>query len=64
MLSEGSYEEETLAEMFGLNRATFSRFAGSQWRSSGKTVPDLWRNLAETLARHSAFVETARQAGV
>lgn len=64
-LGEGVYEEKRLAQAFGLSGATFSRFAGSRWRShlSGK-IPDLWANTAQTLAGHRQFVEAAVEAGV
>jgi len=64
-LSEERYEEQALARAFGLSKATLSRFAGSRWRlgRSGR-VPDLWLNVAQTLAGHSRFVELARDAGV
>lgn len=63
-LSDGNYEEKALAEAFGLSRPTFSRFAGSQWRRSEGAVPDLWKNVAQTLAQHELFTEAARNAGV
>ena len=63
-VSEGAYEEKALAERFGLSRPTFTRFAGSRWRSGKAGIPDLWRNVAHTLAGHKAFIETARQAGL
>ena len=57
--------EISLAEAFGLSQATLSRFAGSRWRSGARTrLPDLWRNVAQTLARHTAFIEMAEKAGV
>ena len=64
-LCEGVYQEKKLAQAFGLSGATFSRFAGSRWRShaSGR-IPDLWANTAHTLAGHQQFVETAVEAGV
>lgn len=64
-LSEEAYEEKRIADTFGLSRATFSRFAGSRWKtgSSGE-IPDLWANTAQTLAGHGRFVEAAEEAGV
>ena len=58
------YEEKAVAEAFGLSRSTFSRFAGARWGKDGADVPDLWRNVAQTLSRHRPFVEAAREAGV
>jgi hypothetical protein len=68
-IDAGAYKDGSLAAEFGLNKATFSRFAGSRWHrgaadSRGPTVPDLWRNTAHTLARHPAFVAAAREADV
>lgn len=64
-LSRDQYEEGKLARAFGLSKATFSRFAGSQWGSgdSGR-IPDLWANTAQTLAAHRPFVEAAQEAGI
>lgn len=64
-LEEGSYTEQSIAESFDLDKATFSRFAGTHWRSKEKaTVPDLWRNFAHMLAREPQFAETCERAGV
>ena len=64
-LNEEAYEEKRLADAFGLSRATFSRFAGSRWKShSSGQIPDLWANTAQTLAGHGRFVEAAEEAGV
>jgi hypothetical protein len=62
-LTAGRYEGQRLARQFGLSPATLSRFAGSRWKS-GTSVPDLWRNVAQALAGHQAFADTARAAGV
>ena len=58
-----------IADSFGINRSTFTRFAGSNWLSqSGKSqdypTPDLWFNTAETLASHPLFVRVAEDAGI
>jgi hypothetical protein len=64
-LSEGHHAENKLADEFGLSKATYSRFAGSQWKGgSAVKPPDLWTNVALTLARHETFMETAKEAGV
>jgi len=64
-LGEGRYEEKRLARAFGLSRATLSRFAGSRWHPEpGSQPPDLWVNVAQTLASHQAFAEAAEEAGV
>ena len=68
-LARREYLEKEIAGGFGLNAATLSRFAGAHWRQGGKEViadcvPDLWRNLAHTLAGHATFIKAARKAGV
>ena len=64
-LDQGCYEEKAVAAEFGLSPATLSRFAGSRWRdASRRNPPDLWVNVAHTVARHPAFVEIAQEAGV
>ena len=64
-LSEGHHAENKLADEFGLSKATYSRFAGSHWKGgSAVKPPDLWKNVALTLARHEAFMEIAEEAGV
>jgi hypothetical protein len=68
-LVRGDYQADRIAGCFGLSKATFSRFAGSRWKGNGTkparaAVPDLWRNTAQTLARHPAFVAAAKHAGV
>jgi hypothetical protein len=68
-LSNGDYEASEIAQSAGVSKATFSRFAGSRWSSHAEidpnaTVPDLWRNTAESLAGHPAFVEAAQTAGL
>jgi hypothetical protein len=64
-LALGQYEVVNIAKSFGINRTTFSRFAGSKWLTqTGKSrdypIPDLWVNTAQTLAGHSVFVELLR----
>ena len=66
-LADGDYRDGDVARTFGLSKSTFSRFAGSRWNTDGKLregIPDLWRNTAETLARHPVFVDAARAAGL
>jgi len=68
-LSRGQYEVVKIAENFGINKTTFSRFAGSNWLTqSGKSrdypIPDLWFNTAQTLAGHPAFVRVAEDTGI
>jgi len=68
-LAEDRYHAERIAADFGLSKATFSRFAGCNWRQDGDNAatnhtPDLWRNTAHILASHEDFVALARDAGV
>ena len=69
-LAYGKYEARKIAEGFGINPTTFSRFAGSRWSSeTGKDgqdsrIPDLWFNTAETIAGNPVFVIAAEAAGV
>ena len=52
---------------FSLSPASLNRFAGSKWHKKpggAVVVPDLWKNTAHLLARHSDFTEAAKQAGV
>lgn len=68
-LVRGKYEAMNIADSVGINRATFTRFAGSNWSAqAGKrrdlAVPDLWLNTAQTLANHRVFAKAAQAAGV
>ena len=68
-LSWDNYEVLKIAETFGINQATFSRFAGSRWltqnhKDDGSPVPDLWLNTAQVLAGHPVFVRVARDTGI
>ena len=68
-LARGEYEVVKVAENFGINKTTFSRFAGSNWLTqSGKSrnypIPDLWFNTAQTLAGHPVFVRVAEDTGI
>jgi hypothetical protein len=67
-LSDGELRDTDVANEYGLAKATFSRFAGSQWSrtngNGGRCVPDLWANTAQILASDGVFMEAARAAGV
>ena len=64
-LAQEAYEEKRLADVFGISRTTFTRFAGSRWEAAlARRVPDLWANTAQTLATHGPFMEAAQEAGV
>ena len=62
-LLEGTYEEKRTAESFGISLSTLSRFAGQRWEDDAMP-PDLWVNIAHTMAGHETFVEVAKEAGV
>ena len=51
-----------IAATFGLDTATFSRFAGKI--TPNRAVPDLWRNLARLLAANARFREVCVESGV
>lgn len=52
------YADNNVAKGF-ISKATFSRFAGSQWKENGHRVPDLWRNTAMVLSQNPSFKEMA-----
>jgi hypothetical protein len=62
---EADGEDHAIAEVFGLSRATFSRFAGRRWKTGDhRPIPDLWFNVAAVAGRFALFRELARAAGV
>ena len=61
---EDDYHDIEVAKIFGLSKATFSRFAGSRWNVSKQHIPDLWLNTAQVLSIHPDFKEAALEAGV
>jgi len=58
------YKDNEVADSYGLSKATFSRFAGSYWKNSNKSIPDLWLNTAQVLSIHPDFKDAAVEAGV
>jgi len=67
-LSADDYHDGVIAREYGLSKATFSRFAGSRWRSTrlgqASGIPDLWRNTAQVLAAFPSFIDGARESGM
>lgn len=68
-LSDEVFEDQQIAGDFGLSKATFSRFAGSQWKdklqdNKAASIPDLWHNTARVLGSNQIWLEIAEQAGV
>ena len=57
------YRDKEIAAEYGISKATFSRFAGSNWAKAKSAVPDLWHNTANVLSQHEAFREVAIEAG-
>ena len=59
------YQDGEVARLFGLNKASFSRFAGSRWSTSrSRKIPDLWQNTAHTVAGNPSFLAAAKEARV
>jgi len=59
------YNDITIANEFGLSKATYSRFAGKDWRKEKVIeVPDLWRNIAHVVTSDPIFLEVAIELGV
>ncbi len=68
ILSSFEYDEfndTEIANEFGLSKATYSRFAGRDWKKGGiYEVPDLWRNIAHVVTHDPIFLEVAIDLGV
>jgi hypothetical protein len=67
-LLEGGCRAMDIAGRYGLDKVTFSRFAGTQWAlrddiCAGQ-IPVLWKNTARMLACDDRFVEAAKQSGL
>lgn len=64
-ITSGESNDLDIAKKYGITPPTFSRFAGSNWRSGNvKDIPDLWKNLASLLSTHDAFREAAQDSGI
>jgi len=63
-ISASGYQDNAVAKAFGLSKPTFSRFAGSRWKQTKSTIPDLWRNTAHVLSTYPDFKQAAIEAGV
>jgi len=68
-LANGVFEDNKIANDFGISKATFSRFAGSQWQGrleqdEDVAIPDLWKNTAKVITADPEFIEAASEAGV
>jgi len=68
-LSQGNYKAVRIAELYGISKATLSRFAGNNWFEQKKDIedlqiPDLWRNTAGILASNPEYMEIVLASGV
>ena len=63
-VASDDYHDIAVAKIFGLSKATFSRFAGSRWKTSNPNIPDLWLNTAQVLSVHPDFKKAAVEAGI
>ncbi|MGA2497745.1 MAG: hypothetical protein ABSH20_08390 [Tepidisphaeraceae bacterium] len=62
-IRQSGHRDKDLAQRFGLDESTYSRFAGSDWRERPE-VPDLWLNTAQLVLAHRSFADAAKEAGV
>lgn len=62
--SKGKYEQNKIAEAFGVSKSTMSRFAGTKWDTEQETVPDLWRNAIRVILAKPEFIELAAENGL
>lgn len=62
-LADGGLSNGDIARRVGLDKVTFSRFAGTRW-GARTSVPDLWANTAQVLAHSPDFVAAARPSWV
>jgi len=60
ILSEGGVSDGQIARQIGLDKVTYSRFAGTRW-GGRNSIPDLWANTAHMLALNPDFACIARQ---
>ncbi len=50
----------SIAKEYGLSKATYSRFAGKNWKNNNNgEVPDLWKNIAHIITSDPTFTEMA-----
>jgi len=62
---ENSTKDIDIAREFKLSKATFSRFAGRDWKKNpDKTIPDLWENMAKVIINNENFSEFANELGI
>lgn len=55
----------SIAKEFGISKATFSRFAGRDWKNNNNgEVPELWKNIAKIFTSNPILVEEAISQGI
>lgn len=60
VLSEEDVSDGNIARRVGMDKVTYSRFAGTRW--GGRTsIPDLWANTAHVLASNPDFIGAVRR---
>jgi hypothetical protein len=60
VLSEDNVSDGDIARQIGMDKVTYSRFAGTRW-TGRSSIPDLWANTAHVLASNPAFVDVAQR---
>ena len=68
-LSQGDFKAVRIAELYGISKATLSRFAGNNWfeKKGDKKflrIPDLWQNTAGILAGNPEYMEIVLTSGI
>lgn len=58
--------DTTIAEEFGLTKASYSRFAGRSWIDNPRSdqVPDLWKNTAKIVFQDPLLIDAAAGFGI
>ena len=55
----------SIAKEFGISKATYSRFAGRDWKSNNNgEVPDLWGNIAKIVTSNPILIEKSISMGI
>ena len=60
LLAEEELADGDIAGQVGMDKVTYSRFAGTRW-GARTSIPDLWANTAHVLASNPDFVGAARR---
>ena len=68
--ADSEINDTAIFKKFGISKATYSRFAGSDWKKNNvdgieiKEVPDLWKNIAKVVNSDPHFFELVVSLGV